>query len=361
MLGKIERRDAERVAAAVASAPPPPPPERPPTAELACVQAAVQLRPQTADVRRALHGRVATERPTTAAVRPAAAAGPSAADGWAATQDYETAVHPQGTNLELLLMSTWGDAHYLVSAAARPPPPASPPPPPARRCQPAAVPRRRSHARGARAQGLNGIEILDPSGAPIRLRVDQLRARPHSVNDLPEVKGDPRTPDKLVDGVNDTYDDAHMWLAPFARGSNLLSISLTSVQRGGQRIGALRLWNYAKTAARGVRHFAVYIDGALLYQGSLRPAPPRPTGLRADGSSDASFVQTVLFTDNQALIEQERANVYTKEELEEETVLVDNGTRIGGSLTEGGNCRPTTAAVGSGGRPPPAVGSRGPR
>ena len=98
MLGKIERRDAERVAAAVASAPPPPPPERPPTAELACVQAAVQLRPQTADVRRALHGRVATERPTTAAVRPAAAAGPSAADGWAATQDYETAVHPQGTN-----------------------------------------------------------------------------------------------------------------------------------------------------------------------------------------------------------------------------------------------------------------------
>ena len=105
----------------------------------------------------------------------------------------------------------------------------------------------------------------------------------------------------------------------------------------------------------------MYIDGALLYQGSLRPAPPRPTGLRADGSSDASFVQTVLFTDNQALIEQERANVYTKEELEEETVLVDNGTRIGGSLTEGGNCRPTTAAVGSGGRPPAAVGSRGPR
>ena len=119
---------------------------------------------------------------------------------------------------------------------------------------------------------------------------------------------------------------------------------------------ALRLWNYAKTAARGVRHFAVYIDGALLYQGSLRPAPPRPTGLRADGSSDASFVQTVLFTDNQALIEQERANVYTKEELEEETVLVDNGTRIGGSLTEEGNCRPTTAAVGSGGRPPAGGG-----
>ena len=211
-----------------------------------------------------LHGRVATERPTTAAVRPAAAAGPSAADGWAATQDYETAVHPQGTNLELLLMSTRGDARgadgrdepppaaaaAAAAAAASPPRRPDVPPVPPARCQPAAVPRRRSRPRRAR-EGLNGSEILDPSGAPIRLRVDQLRARPHSVNDLPEVKGDPRTPDKLVDGVNDTYDDAHMWLAPFARGSNLLSISLTSVQRGGQRIGALRLWNYAK-AARGV-------------------------------------------------------------------------------------------------------------
>ena len=30
-----------------------------------------------------------------------------------------------------------------------------------------------------------------------------------------QLQGDPRTVDKLVDGVNSTYDDRHMWLAPF--------------------------------------------------------------------------------------------------------------------------------------------------
>ena len=30
---------------------------------------------------------------------------------------------------------------------------------------------------------------------------------------------DPRTLDKLYDGVNDTYDDDHMWLAPLTRAS----------------------------------------------------------------------------------------------------------------------------------------------
>ena len=192
-------------------------------------------------------------------------------------------------------MSRWGDAHCLVSAAARPPPPAAaPPPPPARRRRRPPLPARRRpsppltrprRARRASTGSRSSIPRARRSGCA------STSCAPHSVNDLPEVKGDPRTPDKLVDGVNDTYDDAHMWLAPFARGSNLLSISLTSVQRGGQRIGALRLWNYAKTAARGVRHFAVYIDGALLYQGSLRPAPPRrrgcaPTVLRRQFRAD---------------------------------------------------------------------------
>ena len=39
-------------------------------------------------------------------------------------------------------------------------------------------------------------------------------AYPDSVNVLSDVSGDIRTPDKLVDGVNDTYDGRHMWLAP---------------------------------------------------------------------------------------------------------------------------------------------------
>ena len=32
------------------------------------------------------------------------------------------------------------------------------------------------------------------------------------------MENDARTPDKLVDGVNDTYDASHMWLAPVFPG-----------------------------------------------------------------------------------------------------------------------------------------------
>ena len=38
------------------------------------------------------------------------------------------------------------------------------------------------------------------------------------MNVLPGVVDDIRTPDKLIDGVNDTYDGRHMWLAPILPG-----------------------------------------------------------------------------------------------------------------------------------------------
>ena len=41
---------------------------------------------------------------------------------------------------------------------------------------------------------------------------------PTSVNVLEDVHEDPRTVDKLLDGQNDTDDEAHMWLTPFQDG-----------------------------------------------------------------------------------------------------------------------------------------------
>lgn len=38
------------------------------------------------------------------------------------------------------------------------------------------------------------------------------------MNVLDSVTGDVRTPDKLVDGVNNTHDGRHMWLAPVLPG-----------------------------------------------------------------------------------------------------------------------------------------------
>lgn len=45
-----------------------------------------------------------------------------------------------------------------------------------------------------------------------------ITAFPHSCNILDGVKDDVRTPDKLIDGVNDTFDGRHMWLAPVFSG-----------------------------------------------------------------------------------------------------------------------------------------------
>lgn len=120
--------------------------------------------------------RNATVRPRTAVLGGGDLGTPGEAVDLSALQDYETAVHPLGSEVRLVLHSTWGDRHYI---------------------------------------GLNGLQLLDPTGAPLALSVDRIDADPSSIATLPQMQRDPRTVDKLIDGVNATYDDRHMWLAPF--------------------------------------------------------------------------------------------------------------------------------------------------
>ncbi len=325
IIGRIEMHDAVALAAAyeleAAAAPSATElPQRPPTAERLqppSTPPPEQLRPPTADVPAALRCS-GFARPHTAAVRPPG--GPGAAHGEAEEeedepeQDYAAAVHPCGRCFKIALHSTWGDPHYV---------------------------------------GLNGLELLDPRGQPILLGPHQLTAHPSSVNELPHVSGDPRTADKLLDGVNSTYDDRHMWLAPFTAGE---PHSLTVRFDGATRLGAVRLWNYAKTAARGVQQLSLYMDGALLYQGWVRPAPPRAPG---SAGPQEDFVQTILMTDNPALIEAERYNVYNKVDLEDDLVIIDNGQQLNHRPAHGGSmCRPTTSAVGPGAPPMPMLPRR---
>ena len=65
--------------------------------------------------------------------------------------------------------------------------------------------------------GLNGIEIFDSTGKEVVANGVGCRvsAKPSSVKELADMSEDVRTPDKLIDGVNNTKDDRHMWLAPF--------------------------------------------------------------------------------------------------------------------------------------------------
>ena len=62
--------------------------------------------------------------------------------------------------------------------------------------------------------GLNGIQLLSPQ--PVHTyHLKQIVAEPPSIASMPQLANDPRTVDKLVDGTNSSYDDRHMFLAPF--------------------------------------------------------------------------------------------------------------------------------------------------
>ena len=87
--------------------------------------------------------------------------------------EYETNGQIIGFELKIQLLTTYGDIHYI---------------------------------------GLNGIEILDWKGKPIS---GNIGAEPSSVRMLPSMKGDKRVVENLMDGINETQNDTHMWLAPF--------------------------------------------------------------------------------------------------------------------------------------------------
>lgn len=44
--------------------------------------------------------------------------------------------------------------------------------------------------------------------------IEDISCWPSSVNILQSNKNDIRTSEKLIDGINDTMDGSHMWLAP---------------------------------------------------------------------------------------------------------------------------------------------------
>lgn len=149
--------------------------------------------------------------------------------------------------------------------------------------------------------GLNGIELVDHRGKIIDLTLDNISAQPQSVNILNERvfengsgdckslktsiinenqvfnqvsnnvdELDCRTIDKLIDNTNEETSTAeHSWLAPIIPGKiNRIFIVFDRLQP----ISKVRVWNYGKTPARGVREYNILVDGALLCNGELLSA-----------------------------------------------------------------------------------------
>ena len=161
------------------------------------------------------------------------------ADSPASTQktirkQVKVPVLPAGRVLEIEMLSTWGDMHYIA---------------------------------------LSAIEVFNAAGHPIDVPAHEYRCTPDSMNVLEGYADDPRTPDKLFDGTNFTCDDMHTWLAPFAAGQAHRIRILLREETG---FSLLRFWNYNKSrvhAARGVRGVRVTLDGEAIFEGELARAP----------------------------------------------------------------------------------------
>ena len=117
--------------------------------------------------------------------------------------------------------------------------------------------------------GLSGIELLDMEGQPVKQLDIQLKNNVGSTLS---------NPNKLVDFVNNTTDDKHMWLGCMPAPPKCLELAITFPS--GTRIGGIRLWNYNKSlieSVKGVKEVEVFVCDLPKWHGTVNRGNGRET------------------------------------------------------------------------------------
>ncbi|XP_046573388.1 katanin-interacting protein-like isoform X2 [Haliotis rubra] len=168
---------------------------------------------------------------------------------------------PYGQELVLNIKTTWGDQHYV---------------------------------------GLTGIDIFSSKGEPVTIK--QISAKPKDINELPDYHKDPRVITNIIDGVNRTRDDVHMWLAPFTpSGDHKVFMTFEKPCK----IAMIRIWNYNKSrihSYRGAKDVTMTLDKQLVFKGEIA----RACG-GVEGGTEA-FGDTILFTMDEGILEEVSKN-----------------------------------------------------